>query len=306
MEKLEKICNIQQSIYVLNEIIKKEWEIYRKIETSVPTPIAPREPIGGHYRNIPDYNEEEYIKKAKAAGSGLGKFRENCMGLFYMLLQFGIIGMLVCWIPLVFLILSWPFSIGHTSRKAYKIYREDCKQIENDNEANRLKIEAYNRASIKYQKDVIEFESHSKTLKLKQAQLNKEIEKAREALTKLNMKYSILCGDAKIPTAYHNFVEIHMICGYLKTRNALTIDEAIQLFQEQANSGKLNSNIEYIKKNVFLYKNSMPEVISALEKCNSDIASLENDLYNKIKKVTNEDRNTETTLLSRLISDCLS
>lgn len=305
MSNFEKICNMQQSIYVLNEIIKKEREIYRKIETSVPTPIAPREPIGGRYQNIPDYNEEEYIKKAKAAGSGLGKFRENCIFVGLSLAS-TLIGLFVCWIPLLLAIFSLPFSIGHTRRMAYKMYIEDCKKLDDKNEANRLEIEAYNRASIKYQKDVIEFENHSKTLKLKQAQLNKEIEKAREALTKLNMKYSILCGDAKIPTAYHNFVEIHMICGYLKTRNALTIDEAIQLFQEQANSGKLNSNIEYIKKNVSLYKYSMPEVISALEKCNSDIASLENDLYNKIKKVTNEDRNKETTLLSRLIADCLN
>ena len=305
MTNFEKICIKQQNIYILNEIIKKSGKIYIKIGSSVKKPIAPREPVGGSYQIFPDYNAEEYRKKAKAAGSGLGEFRKNCLMATCALAQ-SLIGLIICWIPLVLIILSLPFSIGHTRRVAYKMYIKDCKEIERKNETNKYEIEAYNRASVKYRNDLIKYEEHTKNLESKQTAFCKEIDKAKAALIKLNAEYVALCEDAKIPPAYQNFIEIHMICGYLKTKNAFSVDEAIRLFQEQARNGKLNSNLEYIENHRSLFVNSMPEVIKALVKCNSSVSNIENDLYERAAQVTNENIDIGDTLLNKFILNSVS
>ena len=158
MKKTKEICELQKKIYVLQEVKRREWEISRYLEDAVPRPIEPRE-IKYSYKDIPDYDEEKYVKLAKANGAGLGEFRMGALQAGLMLAG-TVIGLLICWIPLLLCLLSWPYSIYNTRKKAYKLYVEDCKKLENQNECNRIEVEQYNRAYAKYQNDLQLYQSY--------------------------------------------------------------------------------------------------------------------------------------------------
>jgi len=294
---------MQKKIYVLQEAISRKLAIFRKIEDSVPKPVAPQECRYLH-QTIPDYDEEKYVKLAKAKGSGLGKFRQDA--IFAGLALAGtIIGLLIFWIPLLLAFLSWPYSIYHTRKMAYKLYIEDCKELENQNECNKIELERFNRASMKYQHDLQLYQIHQSNLAAKREALEREFQFAQNALTNLKQEYFILFGESGMSSAYQDFASINMIYSYMRAGQADSARDAVQLFQHQAGSGRIITNLEYIKKNYSLYQNSMPEVVKALKECSSYVDSIERDLIEYIKTETKESTNTKNTLLRKYILNSL-
>lgn len=80
-------------------------------------------------RKFPKYDEAYYNTLAKKQGAALGQFRSNCFVLGLSMAG-TVIGLIVCWIPMLIALLSWPYSIGHQRRCARKIYIEECQKIE--------------------------------------------------------------------------------------------------------------------------------------------------------------------------------
>ena len=241
MEKIKGLCEMQKKIYVLQAAISRKWAVFRKIEDSVPKPVAPQE-IGYSYKEIPNYDEEKYVKLAKAKGSGLGKFRENAL-FVGLALSSTIIGLLVSWIFFLLVFFSWPYSIYHTRKMAYKLYIEDCKELEKQNECNRIELERFNRASMKYQHDLQLYQIHQSNLAAKREALEREFQFAQDALAKLKHDYFILFSESGMSSAYQDFASINMIYSYMRAGQANSARDAVQLFQYQASSGRITTNL---------------------------------------------------------------
>ncbi len=301
MEKIKEVCELQKKIYVLQELNRRKGEIFSKIEDSVPKPVAPRE-IQYSYKEIPDYDEEKYVKLAKAQGSGLGEFRDNAIFVGLSLAS-TVIGLLIFWIPLLLAFLSWPYSIYHTRKMAYKLYIEDCKKLENQNECNKIEIEQFNRASAKYQNDLQLYQTYQNNAKVRTKAYEIEFQKAANELANLNNKYILLCDELDIPSSCRDFASINMILSYIHSGKAFSVLEAVKQFQFEANAGRISTNIEYIKRNYSVYQNTMPDVVRSLKECNYCVEFIERDLIESIKAVTNECENIKNTQLSKYISN---
>lgn len=299
MKKIKEMCEMQSKIYVLQSILQREYEISRQVEVGVPKPVAPRE-FQYSQMGIPDYDEEKYVKLAKAKGSGLGEFRHNALMATFVLAS-TLIGLLICWIPLLLCILSWPFSIYNTRKMAYKLYLEDCKNMENRNECNRIELEQFNRASVKYQNDLRFYENYQRNLSARKNALEQECNFANNALSKLIQNYSILVKELEFPSAYQDFASVNMIYSYISTGQANSVREAIQMFQYQVDGGKISTNLDFIKRNYSLFVNSMPEVVKSLKVCTSYVDKIERDLIEYVKAATNDRENTKSTLLKQYI-----
>ncbi len=77
----------------------------------------------------PPYNEKVYIRKAKQRDSGnFESLRDQCMDFGFALAS-TVIGIVICWIPFLIAIITYPYAIYKRRKLAYQIYVEDCEEL---------------------------------------------------------------------------------------------------------------------------------------------------------------------------------
>ena len=243
IKTLEEIVKLEQQQYILKAIIQSERKHQISLDEGMTKPHKPSAPHNTEIEPIPDFDEKKYRKKAKESGSGLGAFRENCILLGFQLIP-TIVGILVCWIPFLLAILSWPFSIYNTRKKAYQMYIADCKRIDFKNKQAEQDLEEYNIATIKYQKDLVKYNQYIQSLPQKNNFLEKMISIAQRNLTltqeDLIREYSLL--PQALPA--NDFITAHALLFYIISEKATTLNDAIEMLEKEASCGLISPNIK--------------------------------------------------------------
>ncbi len=78
------------------------------------------------------YDEDYYLREAKKIEwSQFSEFRASCFFAAGFCAS-TLIGLLVCWIPLIGFVYSFPYTTYHRRRTAYKLYIIDCLKKKSD------------------------------------------------------------------------------------------------------------------------------------------------------------------------------
>ena len=282
--RIKEIAMLEKKKYVLKEfacfIPQYQEDITKQIKKAKPS--VPQGP-GGMIQPIPNYNAKAYIKKAKASGTGLGAFRENCVVLGFALMS-SVIGLLVCWIPFLLAIFSWPFSIFYTRSQAYKIYLKECREIESRNNIIKKNLTQYNRESAEYPQKLKDYERKQALYEQMTAfltNLQEEVKTAQEDLNlKLNQHYAALNS----PSINPGYMSIHALLYYIDSGKASTAEEALQLLHKEVTAGKIPQNIYLCQR----YRDASEETVTALlqtiDACNKKATMMGQELQQHLLK----------------------
>lgn len=283
IKTLEEIVKFEQQKYILENYIQHAGDYSNHLRNKIKQPIKPGLPYNTQIASIPNYDQKEYIKKAKAAGSGLGNFRSNCIVLGFAMAS-SVIGLLICWIPWVLAIFSWPFSIFLTRHKAYKMYIEDCQAIERKNCEVKNSIEEYNRKSVQYEKALNEYNDYQKTLPLKLEFFENIIEKAKCDLNIVKNNLQKLYDSIHMPSIARGFIPSHVLFYYIEKKRIESLIDATNLLEHEINTGKISLNIAVASKFRDVADEPLKYAIDTAIKCDKKVVSIQRALDNHFEK----------------------
>lgn len=160
-EKIKKLLQIYEWIIIHNGIRKDKMKIENYLKGK--TPVVPYLEI-----SYPEYDEDIYLRKAKEEEKGkYSEFRTSVVALgLYMMGS--IIGLVICWIPFLLALFSFPVQVGMRRRAAYKIYLRECEEIKNryglTRERNEINCEKNKIMQMNYDKSAEYFKNQEKWL----------------------------------------------------------------------------------------------------------------------------------------------
>ena len=266
---LQEIAKLEKKRLVLSDCIERAPQYKQELNKRISHPVEPSFP-GGRPEVIPNYNEKQYVKKAKEKGTGLGQFRENCIVLGFALAS-SVIGLIVCWIPWLLAILSWPFSVFYTRKQAYKIYIEECQEKERYNNKLKASVESYNRQTIEYQKKLEEYNLESQRLPQRLAfvdKLTETMKVEREATEKI-LAGLYIAQNSSLST--RNFISTHALLHYIDSHQVSSVEEAHQLLDKEISDGKITFSINAVKRYTGFSEGTMKTVAGNIALCNGSV-----------------------------------
>ena len=261
-------------------------------------PFKPTAPLGT-VQPYPPYDEDLYIRKTKEREySKYSSFRERCV-VTALGLASTLIGLLICWIPLVVAFFSLPFQVGERRKIAYRIYTDECEEIKRRNQkliADKRRYEedlkVYTMSMEKYEAAMVEYDCKKRLLQEKRKRLSSKLQSIRFADGKLESTLWKIYASLKLPSNCKNYVSVYMIHSYLEEGSCTTLDECVARHNKEEADGMFVPDISLVLKHRNVFQKKCPKLIRACLECEGSAQ----DMVEELEHYMNENWN----------SDCIS
>ncbi len=262
---LKEIEKLETRKQILSECIARAPQYKSRIKSCVSPPSKPSPP-NDTIKPIPNYNEKEYVKKAKEEETSLSGFRQGCI-VIGLWMAGSVIGLILCWIPWLLAILSWPFSIFYTRKRAYQIYLTECQELERHNNKIRNWIAEYNRKSAEYSHRLEEYQQQQQLLPQKLVFVDNLVTSMQKEQKDIDEKLRLAYITVNAPFFARGFIPVHAMLLYISNKQASTYEDALQLFDEEITAGKINLSLDEAKRYRKFPDKSMMHVMEQILLC---------------------------------------
>ena len=284
IEILKEIEKLEKERYIFTEYVQLIEQYKSQIfKDGCVYPSKPSVPPIYHEQPIPNYNEKEYRAKAKEQGAGFSKFRKVVATQAFLYLCNPFTWLLIPFM-LIAVLFSWPLSIFTVPRKAYKIYIEECRKIEAENEKAKVIVEQYNRDCIRYQKDMNRYnEFMEKELPAKTEFCEKLTNYVQNYLIEIDKKTNILYDSLGFQLYYKGFIPIHYLTHYLKKNNTTNIQNVVLHLEKQIDIGKIPLDLKTALRFRDAADEPLKTIIQELDNCSESAMQLRHELELHLK-----------------------
>ena len=274
--KMQELATVEWRIYILERICIRLNALKQEMEetqyNSVPA-IKPQEPRNVYVEAYPSFDEKYYNKLVKERRLG-----NKATTLRWGLLEAGlvacqtIIGLPIGVILLELSLLLLPFGVTSRRKAAWRLYEEDCEEIEKRNQKAKQIWEKYERDLQLYNEANNQSGAHERQKPKKMAIVNQQQETVTWALQRMLRIRDELYDIMQIPDTFRSPVSIQMVSGYLNCKMASNLDEAIKRYCAVLEQNSITGEVEidYVishKNNMKIY---MPVVVQKIEECEKE------------------------------------
>ncbi len=275
-EKVGKVKQIEAYCYILELLYAKEHQRSCRYWGNLVEPLRPREPQKT-WREIeayPPYDEDYYLRKVKENEKGkYSSFRDQCF-LAAVTLASTLIGLLICWIPLVVGIFSLPFQVGARRQAAYQMYLDECEEIKRrnqgivDNERRYAEESAkYKTAMEEYEIAVLEYDRKKRLLEEKKERALKIFGSLRRVENELQRIREKVYNLIAFPSNCKNYISVYMIDFYWKKGYISTLQEGITRHNQDEANGMFIPDVSLTLKHKNIFSQKMPGLVEELLEC---------------------------------------
>lgn len=291
--RIQELADVEWDYYTLTRVrdrLKKmDLDLDEKMQQGVKLKEPPQ-PQNLYVKNYayPTYDEKAYIKRVKELGKG-----ERPKDVAWGLLEIGLVlAQTVILLPVAVIcfeaaLFALPFCVGSRRKAAWKLYEEDCKEIEargNYTQALNPKVMAeYERELQQYHEAVVKSKKQISSLPKVQELIREQSKRIDEGIQKMDQMRKELYYCFRVPLQYQNSFAIQMFHVYACEAAAFDIEEAIQRYATMLEEEHITAETRYFKRNRDRVYEIMPAVYDKMDKSEKEQKMLINQFVHLLE-----------------------